>query len=74
MSRCKETREINDGLFSRCVRRKGHSLAHAFPSLWLYRNDRGYWHTLAEPSVVMTVREVERDGMGYDFVYPLLKD
>lgn len=58
---------IHDSLQTRCVRRGGHALKHAYPNLWMKKMNPSFWHALHEPSCFLNVDELG-DKLGFEFV------
>lgn len=61
---------VDAGLETRCVRRGGHALKHAFPNRYMKENNRELWEAFQNPKSFMNVDELG-DIRSFTFVDPV---
>lgn len=60
---------VNAGLGTRCVRRGGHALKHAYPNRLMKKMNREFWEALQDPKSTLNVDELG-DRLAFTFVEP----
>lgn len=66
---CFRCEAVDESLETRCVRRAGHALKHAFPNRFMKRQNRELWEALQHPQSTLNVDELG-DRLAFDFVDP----